>query len=118
MTHRHGADAEEATGPSEGPVVLDIGGDFGAAVVRTGPELDGSEIEIRRLPAEWEGEHVAVRSRPTSGAAVYAAVFGHLREGTYELRRRRTQGDAAIHRIAVMGGRVVESSWPDSHGPS
>ena len=34
-THEHGGHAhvEETTGPSLGPVVLDIGGDFGAAVV-------------------------------------------------------------------------------------
>jgi hypothetical protein len=116
MTHDHGVGVAEATGPSEGPVVLDIGGDFGAAVVRTGPELDGSEIEIRRLPAEWEGVHVAVRSRPTPGRPVYAAVFGHLREGTYELRRRPARLGATVHRIEVVGGRVEETTWPDRPG--
>jgi len=116
MTHGHGASVEETTGPSQGPVVLDIGGDFGAAIVRTGHELDGSEIEIRRLPTEWEGIHVAVRSRPSPGRPVYAAVFGPLRGGAYELRRRHVSGDATVHHIEVVGGQVVETTWPESNG--
>ena len=107
--------AAEVTGPSEGPVVLDIGGDFGAAVVRTSEELDGSEIEIRRLPSPWDGTHVAVRSRPTSGRPVYAAVFGHLREGSYELRLCPATVGSPVHTFEVVGGGVVESSWPECH---
>jgi len=108
----------ETTGPSLGPVVLDIGGDFGAAVVRTSHELDGSEIEIRLVPSDWEGTHVAVRSRPSPGQPVYAAVFGRLRQGSYELRRRHAAGDAAVHRIDVVGGQVVETNWPGSNRPA
>lgn len=102
--------AGEVTGPSEGPVVLDIGGDIGAAVVHTGPELDGHEVEIRRLPAPWDGTHVAVRSRPGT-EPVYAAVFGGLRTGTYELRLRHGVS-GPTHEIRVVGGEVVESTWP------
>jgi hypothetical protein len=115
-THVHGADhvhLEEAFGPSLGPVVLDIGGDFGAAVVLTPEGLDGTEIEIRRLPAEWDGTHVAVRRRPAPGAAIYAAVFGSLREGSYELRRRHASGDPTVHRVVVVGGHVAETRWPE-----
>jgi hypothetical protein len=114
VLHRHPV-AEEVTGPSQGPVVLDIGGEFGAAVVRTSEELDGSEIEVRRLPSPWDGTHVAVRSRPTSGRTVYAAVFGHLREGSYELRLRPAAGGGRVHTIEVVGGRVTESTWPERH---
>lgn len=115
-THEHGGHAhvEETTGPSLGPVVLDIGGDFGAAVVRTPQRLDGTEIEIRRLPSEWDGTHVAVRLRPAPGSPVYAAVFGHLLEGAYELRRRHVPEDPTVHRIDVVGGGVVDTTWPDS----
>jgi hypothetical protein len=115
-THEHGGHVhvEETTGPSLGPVVLDIGGDFGAAVVRTPQRLDGTEIEIRRLPSEWDGTHVAVRLRPAPGSPVYAAVFGHLLEGAYELRRRHAPEDPTVHRIDVVGGGVVDTTWPDS----
>ncbi len=114
VLHRHPV-AVEVTGPSQGPVVLDIGGDFGAAVVRTSQDLDGSEIEIRRLSSRWDGTHVAVRSRPTPDRPVYAAVFGHLRKGSYELRLRPAAGDAPVHRIEVAGGKVTESTWPERH---
>jgi len=107
------APGRETTGPSLGPVVLDIGEAFGAAVVRTSHELDGAEIEIRRVPLEWEGTHVAVRARPLASAPVYAAVFGHLREGTYELRRRDLPSEVGVHRIEVVGGQVVETTWPE-----
>jgi hypothetical protein len=121
MTHSHASTPalrvghshpEEATGPSLGPVVLDIGGEFGAVVVRAPRDLDGSEIEIRRLPAHWDGTHVAVRERPTPGAPVYAAVFGRLRAGSYELRRRHAPADPTVRRIDVVGAEVVETVWP------
>ncbi len=114
VKHQHPI-GEEGTRPSQGPVVLDIGGDFGAAVLRTSDELDECEIEIRRLPSRWDGTHVAVRSRPTPSQPVYAAVFGHLREGSYELRLRPAASDAPVHRIEVVGGQVTESTWPERH---
>jgi hypothetical protein len=92
--------------------VLDIGGRFGALVVRTSGALEESEIEIRRLPSPWDGTHVAVRARPSAERPVYAAVFGHLEAGSYELRRRNCPGDLVLRRIEVTGGRVVETSWP------
>jgi hypothetical protein len=100
----------EKTGPSEGPVVLDIGGDVRAAVVFTSRELEGTEIEIRRLPSDWNGTHVAVRKRPSLGPPVWAAVFGHLLEGSYELRRRHTASDVVVHRLEVTGGKVAETT--------
>jgi hypothetical protein len=103
---------EEETGPSLGPVVLDIGGHFGAAVVRTPAELEGTEIEIRRVSSPWNGDHVAVRSRPGTTHPVFAAVFGPLEAGRYELRRRHAPGDPTVHRLEVVGGEVAETSWP------
>jgi hypothetical protein len=104
---------EEAPGPSVGPVVLDIGGRFGAAVVRTAEELDGSEIEIRREGTRWDGTHVAIRARAGFGHPVFAAVFGHLEEGPYELRLRHAQ-EANFHRVEVIGGEVSDTSWPSA----
>jgi hypothetical protein len=104
---------EEANGPSEGPVVLDIGGAMGAAVILTPPGLEGSEIEIRRLPAEWDGTHVAVRERPSPGPPIYAAVFGRLHEGGHELRLRGPGPDVKVLHIEVVGGQVSEATWSE-----
>jgi hypothetical protein len=98
----------ETTGPSLGPVILDIGGDVGAAIVFAPKEFDGEEIEIRRSGRPWDGTHVAVRARPWLGEPMYAAVFGSLPAGPYELRRR-DRNDASVHSIEVGGGAVTET---------
>jgi len=107
--------AHAAFGPSLGPVVLDIGGEVGAAVVWTSGALEGSEIEIRRLPADWEGSHVSVRARPPAADPSYAAVFGCLRAGRHELRLRASKG-GTVCRIEVRGGEVTECTWPEAPG--
>jgi hypothetical protein len=99
-------DTHHLAGPSEnGSVVVDIGGDIGAAIVSTPPSLVGSEIEIRRWGAPWDGTHVAVRDRHVSGDVLHAAFFPSLEYGTYEVRLR---GDAAgpVATFSVEGGRV------------
>jgi len=101
----------ETSGPSLGPVVLDIGGDVGAAIVVASKELDGDEIEIRRVGRSWDGTHVAVRARPWLGEPVYAAVFGSLPSGPYELRLRG-RVDGSVHSIDVRGGAVTETLFP------
>jgi hypothetical protein len=102
---------ERMPGPSQGSVVLDIGGDVGAAVVLTTAALESAEIEIRPRGCDWNGTHVAVRSRPTGGNPVYAAVFGHLRKGRYELRLRPPAPDGKTQEIEVTGGRLTECRW-------
>jgi hypothetical protein len=102
---------EEAFGPSQGAAVLDIGGEVGAAVVHTSAALGGAEIEITPDGRDWDGTHVAVRRRPTPGAgtgAVYCAVFGHLRAGTYRIRVRGSGDRPAGGLFSVVGGRVTE----------
>ena len=99
-------DTRHLTGPSEeGSVVVDIGGDVGAAIVSTAASLVGSEIEIRPSGAAWDGTHVAVRERHISGGVTHAALFPGLAFGTYEVRLR---GDAAapVTTFTVEGGRV------------
>jgi hypothetical protein len=98
------------TGTSEvGSVVLDIGGDLGAAIVHTPAELAGSEIEIRPTGVPWDGTHVAVRARQIPNGLLYAAVFPGLLEGTYEVRVRDAAQPAPVATLAVEGGRVVET---------
>ena len=99
-------------GPSEkGSVLLDIGGDVGAAIVRTPASLVGSEIEIRRCDAAWDGTHVAVRDRHVSGGVVHAALFSGLGRGDYEIRLKGDTGGPSATLI-VEGGRVSESQFP------
>ena len=105
-------DSHHLSGPSEkGSVVVDIGGDVGAAIVSTPASLVGSEIEIRRYGTAWDGTHVAVRDRHVSGGVVHAALFPGLECGTYEVRRR---GEAAspVAAFTVEGGRVSTARLP------
>ncbi len=92
--------------------MVDIGGDVGAAIVWTSLELQGTEIEIRRLPAAWDGSHTAVRERQTGSGLRPAALFGSLPSGDYELRRRPPEPGGVVVAVVVEGARVVEVSWP------
>jgi hypothetical protein len=102
----------EPSGP--GTVVLDIGGDIGAAAVYVPVPLAGVEIEIRRDGAPWEGRHVAVRERQLPDAAVWAALFPTLDSGDYEIRVRHSDPDAPTTRFTVTGGRVTTVHWRDA----
>jgi hypothetical protein len=86
-------------------VLVDIGGDVGAAIVSTPESLVGSEIEIRRCGADWDGTHVAVRERHVSGGVVHAALFSGLGHGRYEVRIRG-DADGPTAALSVDGGRV------------
>jgi hypothetical protein len=122
-------------GPSRnGTVVLDIGGDIGALVLLTGPELLGAEIEISPAADTVESHshdhdgqghhgdhahshkvyhdnartHVAVRERRGPGGTQYAAIFFSLRAGDYTLWN--LQGEPA-DTIRIVGGHVAELDW-------
>jgi len=94
----------DASGP--GMVVVDVGGDIGAAAVRVPDRLDGSELEVRRVGDEWAGIHVAVRERPVGGRSIYVALFPALAAGRYEIRLK---GDAGsdLGQFMVAGGEVT-----------
>jgi hypothetical protein len=99
-------DTRHLTGPSErGSVLVDIGGDVGAAIVTTPASLVGSEIEVRRRGAAWDGTHVAVRERRVTGGRTYAALFSGLGQGHYEVRLRGDV-DGPATAFDVEGGRV------------
>jgi hypothetical protein len=116
--HSHPHPHEAAPGPSTGAVVLDIGGDVGAAVVLTEASMDALEIEIRAAGTEWDSTHVAVRERiRPGGPSMYAAVFPSLQKGTYELRVRFGPPDAVVHRIEVGGAKVTTTNWPVDSPP-
>ncbi len=100
---------DHLAGTSEvGSVVLDIGGDLGAAIVHTPANLAGLEIEIRQEGTPWDGIHVAVRARSVPGGEVYAALFPGLRQGRYEVRVRGDD-EGPVSGVDVVGARVRET---------
>ncbi len=104
-------------GPSEaGSVVLDIGAGAGAAVVRTGAAMCGLELEIRRAGDGWAGTHMAVRRREGAGTAQFAAVFGGLTAGRYELRVRGSGRRGAALVMDVEDASVGVADWPGAEG--
>jgi hypothetical protein len=100
----------------QGPVLLDIGGDVGALIVRAPASLAGQEIEIRPVgrPAPAHLPHVAVVGRPTGHGIRHSAVFGELTEGTYELYRR--PNGPVVLRVTITGGEVCQAEWPCDYG--
>ncbi len=102
------------TGVSKaGTVVLDIGGDVGAAVVVVPPSLAEVEIEIRAESDEWAEVHTAVRERELpGGSSVHAALFESLPADTYQIRVRHGEPGATVTSFTVRGGHVTDLSWP------
>ena len=124
-------------GPSQnGTVVLDIGGDIGALVLMTSPDLLGAEIEISPLDdtaldvfqqqnphvpeahdhgdghvhthAHPDRTHVAVRERIGPTGVLHAAVYPGLRQGRYQLWDvDGTPRDT----VTITGGEVAQLDW-------
>jgi hypothetical protein len=94
--------------PSQpGTVVLDLGGDIGAAIVSAPASLAGVEIEIRRLSEPWAGTHVAVRARHLPDGVMHAALFGSLTSGGYQVRVRGGHLQPPAATFQVEAGRVT-----------
>ena len=69
----------------QGSVVLDIGGDVGALLLRVPAMLNGYEIDIQPDDLTMPRTHSAVRARVLTGGTSYAAVYPSLKEGTYTI---------------------------------
>ena len=92
-------------------VLLDIGGDVGAAVVAVPTALLGAEVEARPVSAGRPPVHAGVVDRPLPGGArLPSVVLGELPAGTYELYVR-PNGPVRL-RLTVTGGAVAEATWP------
>lgn len=117
----------------QGSVLLDIGGDIGALVVRMPGELEGVEVEINRIDQhdhDHRGHesahhdhrherdpghgphrpHVAVVPRPAATGVIHSLVFPELLEGRYELYQR-PDGPVQLN-VSITGGAVTEVAWP------
>ena len=123
---------ESQLGPSwDGTVMLDIGGDIGALILHTGPDLHLAEIELSRVDGadanphpHAHGDqthdhphghthaggrtHVAVRERRGPSGIRYAAIYPALREGEYTVYD--TTG-APRDTVTIVGGRIAELDW-------
>jgi hypothetical protein len=99
---------------STGTVVLEVGGEVGAAAVYVPASLAGLEIEIRGIGEQWCGTHVAVRERLLPDRTVWAALFPALLEGSYEIRVKDGDPLGPIGSVAVSGGRVTVQHWPQA----
>ena len=89
-------------------VVLEIGGDVGALILRTDPKMHGNEIEIS--PADDDGlrSHKEVLERSINGEAAFTAVFDGLSGGTYTLW---PAGDEPVRGVKVAGGEITQLDW-------
>jgi hypothetical protein len=100
----------------QGPVLLDIGDDVGALVVFAPAALAGQEIEIRTRTATLAPEesrppqHVSVLPRHGADSTRYAAVFGAVPAGEYELALRPAGPVQLV--LTVPGSQVTEATWP------
>lgn len=90
------------------PVVLEIGGEVGALVLYTGPELRGKEIEVSPVQEPQRRTHTAVLERHFNGKQLFAAVFAALPAGIYTLWNLEGQ---AVGTVAIKGGCVNEVDW-------
>jgi len=87
VSARHGLHHHEhpqETAPRGGAVILDIGGDVGALLVRLDDERHGTELHIRPVGRPDATSHTGVWRRNVEGRPV-VAVFGALAAGDYEL---------------------------------
>ncbi|MBO1766768.1 hypothetical protein [Allobranchiibius sp. GilTou38] len=101
--------AEQPYGPTDaGAVVLDIGGDVGALVLHTTPELVGAEIEVSRVGAGTPRTHTAVRQRRDGPSVQYAAIFAALHAGDYVVH---DLDGTPTDTVTIIGGHVATLDW-------
>lgn len=94
--------SETVCSPSwNGSVVLDIGNDVGALVLRTTSAWLNHEIDL--VPDDWSLPHThsVVRERRSPDGVSYAAVYPQLREGGYAIV-------GSAQRFTIVGGRVTD----------
>jgi hypothetical protein len=103
--HQH----ESAAGrPHDQHVVLELGEGMGALIVRTDPELLGTEVEISPAADDAARSHKEVLERITGAGPSHVLVFDNLAEGGYTLWIENVPQTRNVH---VVGGAVAELDW-------
>jgi hypothetical protein len=103
---------DEVAPTGEGLLVLDIGGDVGALVIRAASEYDGCEIHICPVHRQNVHMHNVVRGRRVAKGLTYAAVFPCLQAGDYLVMA--PNGRKSVTPVSVVGGKVVDTDWIDT----
>lgn len=94
----------------DGTVVLEIGGEVGALVVHTPPELDGHEIDLFPIGSTIPCMHSAVRRRDVWGQHRWAAVYPAVAAGDYTLA-------GSSQALSITGGMVTELEYRSVDDP-
>lgn len=89
-------------------VVLDIGGEKGALVLRTDPGMHGVEVEISPSEDDRCRSHKEVLERSIDGSPAFTAVFDDLTAGTYTLW---TGGRPRARGVRIAGGEIAHLDW-------
>jgi hypothetical protein len=97
--------SEALSPPSwDGSVVLDIGGDVGALILRTSRHAQGREIELIPDDRSAPEVHSAVRERRAPDGSSFAVVYPQLKEGAYTI-------EGTAQRLTIAGGRVTDVAF-------
>jgi hypothetical protein len=99
--HHREADYEQG-------VMVDVGPGVGALIIYAGDGMRGQEIEISRAGHDSERVHTDLLRRRTARGFVYAAVFGSLAEGEYQLWHESQPSPVTL---VIEGGQVTELDW-------
>lgn len=99
---------EPVARPHPEHVVLDIGGEIGALIIRGNADLIDTPIEISPTGQDASRTHQHILERPLSGQTLYAAVFDKMPEGTYTLW---IHGKPRARDVAITGGHVLDLDW-------
>jgi hypothetical protein len=94
--------------------VLDIGGDVGALIITTGPQLEEAELEVCRVAKPHLRTHSQVHPRPVGDRISYAALFPSLTAGAYRLLAHPGAPPTSQDRLVMIhGGQVSRISLSD-----
>ena len=108
MSHSHSHSHTYADRKHPEFVVLDIGGDRGALIVHTDPDLHGTEVEISPSTDDTTRTHKEVLERAANGRPDFTAVFESLQTGTYTLW---VNDVARARQVAIAGGEITRLDW-------
>ena len=112
-THTHGTPipvggVNHMQGPTtEGTVMADIGGDRGALVLITPPDLVGLEIEISPAGSTVRS-HVYVRERRMGPERMFAAFYPSLPAGDHVIYGVDAEPASTV---TIVGGEVATVDW-------
>ena len=96
-------------------VVLDLGEDVGALIVRADPGMHGVEVEISPTGEDDRRQHKEVLERRAGGRPAFTAVFDGLEAGSYTLW---VDGVARARGVAIEGGAIAQLDWTGQGRPA